>query len=49
MVDDAAAVVEKIVSHGGQILQEIGKQYPEITALFSDPTGNVLGIYQERT
>ena len=47
MVDDASAVVEKMVSHGGQIVQELGKQHPEITALFSDPSGNVLGIFQE--
>ena len=48
MVDDAQACVESIVAHGGIIIQEIGKDPPEITALFSDPAGNILGIYQHR-
>jgi uncharacterized protein len=46
MVDDAEATVELIKKHGGKIVQEIGKDHPEITAHFSDPAGNVLGIYQ---
>jgi predicted enzyme related to lactoylglutathione lyase len=47
MVDDAAAAVKKIVAQGGQIVQPIGVDAPEITARFRDPSGNVLGIYQE--
>src|SRR5262249_26262060 len=47
MVDNAAAVVDAIVSHGGEIVQPIGADAPEITAHFRDPAGNVLGIYQE--
>ena len=47
MVDDAEATVEKIVDAGGEIVQEIGGDDPEITARFRDPGGNVLGIYQE--
>jgi uncharacterized protein len=46
MVDDAAATVETIASHGGTIVQPIGADAPEITARFRDPAGNVLGIYQ---
>ncbi len=46
MVDDAQLSVESIVAHGGIIIREIGKDAPEITALFSDPGGNILGIYQ---
>ena len=49
MVDDAAAAVERIVAHGGEIVQPIGVDAPEITARFRDPSGNVLGIYQEPT
>jgi uncharacterized protein len=49
MVDDAQATVGSIVAHGGRITQEIGKDAPEITAHFSDPAGNILGIYQERS
>ena len=47
MVDDAAATVEAIVAHGGEIVQPIGGDAPEITARFRDPGGNVLGVYQE--
>jgi len=47
MVDDAEATVEAIVAHGGELLQPIGGDAPEITARFSDPGGNVVGIYQE--
>jgi len=29
------------------IVQPLGADAPEITARFSDPAGNVLGLYQE--
>lgn len=47
MVDDAEAAVEAIVANGGEIVQPIGGDAPEITARFRDPGGNVLGVYQE--
>jgi predicted enzyme related to lactoylglutathione lyase len=47
MVDNAAAVVDAIVAHGGELVQPIGMDAPEITARFRDPAGNVLGLYQE--
>ena len=47
MVDSVAATLEAIVSSGGQIVQPIGADAPEITARFSDPAGNVIGLYQE--
>ena len=47
MVDDAAATVDAIVASGGQIVQPIGADAPEITARFRDPAGNVLGLYQQ--
>ena len=47
MVDDAAAMIDKIVVAGGEIVQPIGADAPEITARFRDPGGNVLGLYQE--
>ena len=49
MVDDAAAAMKAIVAHGGEIVRPIGVDAPEITAHFRDPSGNVLGIYQEPT
>lgn len=48
MVDDAPATVEAIVANGGEIVQPIGGDAPEITARFRDPGGNVVGVYQER-
>jgi predicted enzyme related to lactoylglutathione lyase len=47
MVDDALAAVEAVVAHGGEIVQPIGVDAPEITARFRDPGGNVIGLYQE--
>jgi predicted enzyme related to lactoylglutathione lyase len=47
MVDSVAATVEVIVANGGEIVQAIGADAPEITARFRDPGGNVIGIYQE--
>lgn len=47
MVDDAEQTVAAIIAHGGEIVQPIGGDPGEITALFRDPGGNILGIYQE--
>ena len=46
MVDSVAATLDAIVSRGGQIVQPIGADAPEITARFRDPAGNVIGLYQ---
>lgn len=46
MVNNAEATVDAIITNGGKIVQEIGADAPEITAHFSDPAGNILGIYQ---
>lgn len=47
MVDSVAATLETVIANGGIIVQPIGGDAPEITARFSDPAGNVLGLYQE--
>lgn len=47
MVDSVAASVEAVVAHGGELVQPIGADAPEITARFRDPGGNVIGLYQE--
>jgi hypothetical protein len=49
MVDSVAATVEAVVAKGGEIVQPIGADAPEITARFRDPAGNVIGLYQEPT
>ncbi len=46
MVDSVAAAMEAVVANGGEIVQPIGADAPEITARFRDPGGNVLGLYQ---
>jgi uncharacterized protein len=48
MVDSAAATIDAVVANGGTIVQPIGADAPEITARFSDPAGNVIGLYQQR-
>jgi uncharacterized protein len=47
MVDSVASTIDAVIAHGGIIVQPIGGDAPEITARFSDPAGNVLGLYQE--
>jgi predicted enzyme related to lactoylglutathione lyase len=49
MVDSVAAACEAVVANGGEIVQPIGADAPEITARFRDPGGNVVGLYQNRT
>ncbi len=47
MVDSVASTIESVVAHGGEIVQPIGADAPEITARFRDPAGNVIGLYQQ--
>ena len=48
MVDDVAATIESVIGHGGELVQPVGADAPEITARFRDPGGNVIGLYQQR-
>jgi len=47
MCDSVAATLEKITANGGEVVQQIGGDAPEITARFRDPGGNIIGLYQE--
>ena len=47
MVDSVEQTIEKLLATGGQLVQPIGMDAPEITARFSDPAGNIIGLYQE--
>ena len=47
MVDSVAGTMEAVTAKGGEIVQPVGGDAPEITARFRDPGGNVLGLYQE--
>lgn len=47
MVDDVAATSEAVIAHGGRVVRPLGFHSREKIALFADPDGNVLGLYQE--
>jgi predicted enzyme related to lactoylglutathione lyase len=47
MVDSVADTIDAVIAYGGEIVQPIGADAPEITARFRDPGGNVIGLYQE--
>jgi predicted enzyme related to lactoylglutathione lyase len=47
MVDNVAATLDTVVANGGVVVQPIGVDAPEITARFSDPGGNIMGLYQQ--
>jgi predicted enzyme related to lactoylglutathione lyase len=46
MMDSVEETAEAVITNGGKITQPMGMEAPEITARFSDPAGNVLGLYQ---
>jgi uncharacterized protein len=48
MVESAEKTIEAIIASGGEIVQPVGADAPEITARFRDPGGNIIGIYQEK-
>jgi uncharacterized protein len=47
MVDSVAATIDAVLAHGGELVQPIGGDAPEITARVRDPGGNLIGLYQE--
>jgi predicted enzyme related to lactoylglutathione lyase len=46
-VGDIAATLAAITSMGGHVLDAVGHDTSALTARFSDPSGNVLGLRQE--
>ncbi len=46
MVDDINKTVGAILANGGKIVQPVVR-IPETIARFSDPAGNIFGLYQE--
>jgi predicted enzyme related to lactoylglutathione lyase len=47
MVDNVAVTIAKLTAHGGEVVQAVGADAPEITARFRDPGGNIIGLYQQ--
>jgi predicted enzyme related to lactoylglutathione lyase len=49
MVDNMEDAIAAVEANGGTIVQPVGAHYPEITAHFADPAGNIWGLYQHRS
>jgi uncharacterized protein len=47
IVDSVAACLDVIVANGGEIVQPIGGDAPEITARVRDLGGTVIGLFQQ--
>ena len=47
MVASAATTIEAIINAGGEIVQPVNPDEREVYALFRDPAGNILSIYQQ--
>jgi predicted enzyme related to lactoylglutathione lyase len=47
MIDDINKSMDLVIANGGKITQPVGMDAPETTARFSDPAGNIMGLYQE--
>ena len=47
MVDSVEQTIDMVLANGGKLIQPIGMDAPEITARFTDPAGNIVGLYQE--
>ena len=45
-VDSVAAALDAAIAAGGELVQPIGGDAPEVTARVLDPGGNVIGLYQ---
>lgn len=48
MVFDIDKCLETVVQNGGQLIDPVDRDQPEITATISDPAGNIFGLYQHR-
>ena len=46
MVDNIQSTVDLIMAHGGKIIQRMDIDSQQKFALFSDPAGNIFGLYQ---
>lgn len=47
MVADIEATMKLVEENGGKIIQGIGHDLPEITARFTDPTGNIFSLFEQ--
>jgi uncharacterized protein len=47
MVGDADAAANAVVAAGGEIVQPVSPDEPVVYFLFNDPSGNVMGVYEQ--
>jgi uncharacterized protein len=47
LVDSVVDTVAAVLNHGGELVQPIGADAPEVTARIGDPAGNVIGLFQQ--
>jgi predicted enzyme related to lactoylglutathione lyase len=47
MVESVAETLEVALAAGGEVVQPIGADAPEVTARIRDPGGNVIGLYEQ--
>jgi len=47
MVDDAEATRTSVTDNGGKIVHSAKMDSGEVIVHFTDPAGNIMGIYQE--
>lgn len=47
MVDDAEATRKSVTDNGGKIVHSARMDSGEVILHFTDPAGNIMGIYQE--
>ncbi len=47
MVANAQTSIETIIAAGGEIVQPVNPNEREVYALFRDPAGTILSIYQQ--
>ena len=47
MVDDMQTTVDAVIANGGKIVVPVGEFGKEIVSWFSDPAGNIIGLYQQ--
>jgi predicted enzyme related to lactoylglutathione lyase len=48
MVDDADTTVNLVTANGGKIVHSVKTDLGEVIVHFTDPAGNIMGIYQHR-
>ena len=47
MVASAAAAIDAVISAGGEIVEAVDQNAREVVAVFRDPAGNLMGIYEQ--